>query len=54
MSPKADELDHTDMGGSGAQIEVTDSVRSMLKLIQGLKPQDSGLFLNREGKPLPY
>ncbi|CCA67370.1 related to ketoreductase [Serendipita indica DSM 11827] len=44
----------TDMGGSGAQIEVADSVRSMIKLIQGLKPQDSGLFLNREGKPLPY
>ncbi|CAG7849015.1 SubName: Full=Related to ketoreductase {ECO:0000313/EMBL:CCA67370.1} [Serendipita indica DSM 11827] len=41
----ADELDVADMGGSGAQIEVADS---------GLKPQDSGLFLNREGKPLPY
>jgi hypothetical protein len=42
------------MGGPSAQIEVTDSVKAMLKLIQGLKPEDSGLFLNREGKPLPY
>ncbi|KAG8761376.1 Acetoacetyl-CoA reductase [Serendipita sp. 396] len=44
----------TEMGGPGAQIEVADSVKSMLRLIQGLRPEDSGLFLNREGKPLPY
>lgn len=44
----------TDMGGPSAQIEVTDSVRPMLKLLQNLKQEESGLFLNREGKPLPY
>lgn len=43
-----------DMGGPSAQIEVSDSVKAMLKLIQNLKPEDSGQFLNREGKPLPY
>jgi hypothetical protein len=42
------------MGGPSAQIEVADSVRPMLKLLQTLKPEESGLFLNREGKPLPY
>lgn len=45
---------HTDMGGPGAQIEVADSVQAMLKVIQNLKPTDSGAFLNREGKTLPW
>lgn len=43
----------TDMGGTSAQIEVADSVKSMVRLLRNLKPQDSGLFMNREGKPLP-
>jgi hypothetical protein len=43
-----------DMGGPSAQIEVHDSVKAMIKLLQNLKPGESGLFLNREGKPLPY
>jgi len=43
-----------DMGGPGAQIEVTDSVQAMLKVIQNLKPTDSGAFMNREGKTLPW
>ncbi len=47
-------LIRADMGGPSAQIEVADSVRPMLKLLQTLKPEESGLFLNREGKPLPY
>ena len=42
------------MGGPGAQIEVADSVQAMLKVIQNLKPTDSGAFLNREGKTLPW
>jgi len=46
--------DFTDMGGPGAQIEVADSVQAMLKVIQNLKPTDSGAFLNREGKTLPW
>ncbi|PVF96976.1 NAD(P)-binding protein [Serendipita vermifera] len=44
----------TDMGGPSAQIEVHDSVKAIIKLVQNLKPEESGLFLNREGKPLPY
>lgn len=43
-----------DMGGQGAQIEVADSVQAMLKVIQNLKPTDSGAFMNREGKTLPW
>lgn len=46
--------DCIDMGGPGAQIEVADSVQAMLKVIQNLKPADSGAFLNREGKTLPW
>ena len=46
--------DCIDMGGPGAQIEVADSVQAMLKVIQNLKPTDSGAFLNREGKTLPW
>jgi len=44
----------TDMGGPGAQIEVADSVQAMLRVIQNLKSTDSGAFLNREGKNLPW
>jgi len=44
----------TDMGGPGAPIEVSDSVQAMLRAIQNLKPTDSGTFLNREGKTLPW
>jgi hypothetical protein len=43
-----------EMGGPGAQIEVADSVHAMLKVIQNLKPTDSGAFMNREGKTLPW
>jgi hypothetical protein len=43
-----------EMGGPGAQIEVADSVPAMLKVIQNLKPTDSGAFMNREGKTLPW
>ena len=43
-----------DMGGPGAQIEVADSVQAMLRVIQNLKPTDSGALMNREGKTLPW
>lgn len=43
-----------EMGGPGAQIEVAESVQSMLRVIQNLKPTDSGAFMNREGKTLPW
>jgi hypothetical protein len=46
--------DRIDMGGPGAQIEVAESVQAMLKVIQNLKPTDSGAFMNREGKALPW
>jgi hypothetical protein len=46
--------DCADMGGPGAQIDVADSVQAMLKVIQILRPTDSGTFMNREGKTLPW
>ncbi|MDG2517782.1 SDR family oxidoreductase [Lysobacter soli] len=44
----------TDMGGSGAQITPADSVRGLLKVIDGVDIGDSGTFLDYRGKPLPW
>jgi len=39
----------TDMGGSGAQLSVDESVKELVKLIEGLRQEDSGKFLDRNG-----
>lgn len=44
----------TDMGGSGAQITPVDSVRGLLKVIDGVGIGDSGTFLDYRGKPVPW
>lgn len=44
----------TDMGGSGAQITPADSVRGLLKVIDGVRIGDSGTFLDYRGKPVPW
>ncbi|MBU8977326.1 MULTISPECIES: SDR family oxidoreductase [unclassified Lysobacter] len=44
----------TDMGGSGAQIPATESVRGLLKVIDGLKSADSGRFIDYRGKPVAW
>ena len=44
----------TDMGGSGAQITPVDSVRGLLKVIDGVDIGDSGTFLDYRGKPVPW
>lgn len=44
----------TDMGGSGAQITPVDSVRGLLKVIDGVRIGDSGTFLDYRGKPVPW
>jgi NAD(P)-dependent dehydrogenase (short-subunit alcohol dehydrogenase family) len=44
----------TDMGGSGADIEVSDSVNGMRHVIAGVKPADSGRFFNYDGSDIPW
>ena len=40
----------TDMGGSGGTLAPAESIAAMRKVIAGLKPADSGKFLNYTGK----
>jgi NAD(P)-dependent dehydrogenase (short-subunit alcohol dehydrogenase family) len=40
----------TDMGGSGAPLEVEQSVTAMRRTIDGLTPRQSGAFLNYDGR----
>ncbi len=44
----------TDMGGRGASISPDDSVAAMLKVIDRLKPSDTGRFLDRRAKQMPW
>jgi NAD(P)-dependent dehydrogenase (short-subunit alcohol dehydrogenase family) len=44
----------TDMGGSGADITVEHSVRTLRATAAGLTPEDSGRFLNHDGQPLAW
>ena len=44
----------TDMGGKGAPLEPAESVRGLRKVIAGLRPSDSGRFLNHDGTPIPW
>jgi NAD(P)-dependent dehydrogenase (short-subunit alcohol dehydrogenase family) len=44
----------TDMGGSGADIEVSESVNGMRHVIAGLKPADTGRFFNYDGSDIPW
>jgi NAD(P)-dependent dehydrogenase (short-subunit alcohol dehydrogenase family) len=44
----------TDMGGAGATVTPTDSVAGLLRVIGGLKPADSGRFLDWQGESLPW
>lgn len=44
----------TDMGGSGADLAVHDSVTGMRNTLQGLQPSDNGAFFNFDGTPLPW
>jgi hypothetical protein len=42
------------MGGSGAPLSPEESVRSMLRVIDRLRPSDNGRFLDRSGKDVPW
>jgi len=44
----------TDMGGGGATVPVADSVRGMRQVIGALRPDDSGKFLDWQGKELSW
>jgi NAD(P)-dependent dehydrogenase (short-subunit alcohol dehydrogenase family) len=44
----------TDMGGAEATIDVATSVRGLVRLITGLKPEDNGRFYDHDGTPLPW
>ncbi len=45
---------HTEMGGTQAPVSPTDSVRGLLSVIDKLGKDDTGLFLDYQGKPLPW
>ncbi len=44
----------TDMGGSNAQVDVDDSATSILSTVDGLTPQDTGRFMDRDGSAIPW
>ncbi|GAB4478050.1 MAG: SDR family oxidoreductase [Anaerolineae bacterium] len=44
----------TDMGGSGASLRVEEAVAGMLRVIDGLTPEDTGRFLQWDGRELPW
>jgi NAD(P)-dependent dehydrogenase (short-subunit alcohol dehydrogenase family) len=44
----------TDMGGAGAPLAVDASVSALLKVIDRLRPEDSGGFLNQRGEPFAF
>ena len=44
----------TDMGGEGAPLSPEASVRGLRKVIDGLKPADSGRFFSHDGSSIPW
>jgi NAD(P)-dependent dehydrogenase (short-subunit alcohol dehydrogenase family) len=44
----------TDMGGAQAPLDPTDTVASMIALLERLGPADSGKFLGYDGQPRPW
>jgi NAD(P)-dependent dehydrogenase (short-subunit alcohol dehydrogenase family) len=44
----------TDMGGSQAPMKVEESASRLIKIIDEMKPTQSGSFLNNDGTPYPY
>ena len=44
----------TDMGGPQATVSAGDAVAALLRVIEGLGPDTSGVFLDRHGQPIPW
>jgi NAD(P)-dependent dehydrogenase (short-subunit alcohol dehydrogenase family) len=42
------------MGGPGAKLSIDDCVAAQQRLLDGLKPSDSGKFFNYDGRELPW
>lgn len=44
----------TDMGGPNARLSPEESVSGLVKVIEGLGPEDNGAFFDHSGKQLPW
>jgi len=44
----------TDMGGPDATLAPEESVAGLLRIIDGMKPEDTGRFFNHDGSTLPW
>jgi NAD(P)-dependent dehydrogenase (short-subunit alcohol dehydrogenase family) len=44
----------TDMGGANALIDAPESVAGMRRVIAGLTPEQSGRFINYDGREIPW
>lgn len=44
----------TDMGGSGAPLQPSESAANMIEVIDGLTSKDNGVFIGHDGRPRPY
>jgi len=44
----------TDMGGAAAPLAPAESVTAMLRVVDRLRPADSGAFLAQTGEPIPW
>ena len=44
----------TDMGGSNAPLTPEESIRGLIKVIEGLKHADNGRFLDYTGREKPW
>jgi len=44
----------TDMGGPRGTLSPAESIKALRSVIAGLRPEDSGKFLNYNGKPYPW
>lgn len=44
----------TDMGGPSADLDVSDSVAGMRRVLAGVSPADTGRFFNFDGSPIAW
>jgi NAD(P)-dependent dehydrogenase (short-subunit alcohol dehydrogenase family) len=44
----------TEMGGAGADLDVTDSVTALRRVLAGLNAADNGRYIDHDGTPIPW
>ena len=44
----------TRMGGAGAPLQPEESISGMRRVIEGLQPDDSGVFFGHDGARIPW